>query len=275
MKIVRFKTNKYIQGVCGILEDNGKINILKGGLLDPVEITNETVTGNEITSYLPPVDPPNVLAIGRNYREHAAETADDLPKAPLLFIKATTSLIGHEENIVIPKVAPDFVDYEAELVLIIGRKAKNVPVEKTLEYVAGYTCGHDVSARDCQQRDGQWARAKSFDTFGPIGPYVITDIDTSDLRIRMRLNGETVQDQSTKDMVFNVPYLISYLSHSMTLLPGTVLFTGTPCGVGIARKPPLLLKSGDLCEVEIENIGILRNRVIAEYKFENDNDPTR
>lgn len=264
MKFVRFTTIKYSHGVCGIIEDDGTIRILQGGLLDPTEFTGEKLKETEIVSFLPPIDPPNVLAIGRNYREHAIETADDLPKAPLLFIKATTSLIGHQDNIIIPSAAPDFVDYEAELVVIIGKMAKKVSVETAMEYVAGFTCGHDVSARDCQQSDGQWARAKSFDTFGPIGPYVITGLDSSDLRIQMRVNGETVQDQSTKDMVFNVPYLISYLSQSMTLLPGTVLFTGTPCGVGIARKPPLLLKPGDVCEVEIEGIGILRNQVIAE-----------
>lgn len=263
MKILRFTTVKHPQGVWGMMEGDN-IQVLKGSLLDPVAPTGEVVKPSDITGYLPPVDAPNVLAVGRNYREHAEETADTLPKAPLLFIKATTSLTGHETNIVIPAAAPDMVDYEAELVVIIGRKAKNIPMDKALDYVFGYTCGHDVSARDCQRDDGQWARAKSFDTFGPIGPWVVTDVDPSDLRVQMRVNGETVQNQSTRDIVFNVPYLISYLSHSLTLLPGTVLFTGTPSGVGIARKPPLLLKPGDLCEVEIEGIGVLSNHVVAE-----------
>jgi len=264
MKFLRFTTSQHPEGYNGLIRENGKIEVLKGGLLDPPELTGETLTQADIVRYLPPVSPPNILAIGRNYREHAAETEDDLPKAPLLFIKATTALIAHEDNIVIPGVAPTQVDYEAELVAIIGCKARNVAVEEALDYVFGYTCGHDVSARDCQQSDGQWARAKSFDTFAPLGPYVITDLDPSNLRIQMRVNGETVQDQSTEDMVFNVPYLVSYLSRSMTLLPGTALYTGTPCGVGIARKPPLLLKPGDLCEVEIEGIGILSNHVVAE-----------
>lgn len=264
MKFVRFAAAKYPQGVYGLLDDQNNIQVIKGGLLDPVEKTGDTLLLADIQKYLPPVDPPNILAVGRNYREHAAETNDDLPTAPLLFIKATTCLTAHEENIVIPAAAPNQVDYEAELVAIIGRKAKNVPIENALDYVAGYTCGHDVSARDCQTSDGQWARAKSFDTFGPMGPFVVTGLNPNDLRVRMRVNGETVQDQSTKDMVFNVAYLISYLSRSLTLLPGTALFTGTPCGVGIARKPPLLLKPGDLCEVEIDGIGILRNRVVAE-----------
>jgi len=264
MKFVRFATARHQDGVYGLVQEDGTILVLKGSLFDTPEPAGEVVSEDQITRYLPPVDPPNVLAIGRNYKEHALETSDDLPKAPLLFIKATTSLIGHGDHIVIPAVAPSQVDYEAELVAIIGKRAKRVPVAEALDYVFGFTCGHDVSARDCQQNDGQWARAKSFDTFGPLGPHVVTGLDPSDLRIRMRVNGETVQDQSTRDMVFNVPYLISYLSHSMTLLPGTVLFTGTPCGVGIARKPPLLLKPGDECEVEIDGIGVLRNRVVAE-----------
>lgn len=264
MKFARFTTSRHPEGVYAAVDEAGKIEILQGGLFDPPEKTGETVCGCEIERFLPPIDPPNILALGRNYREHAAETADELPKAPLLFIKATTALCGHGDNIVIPAVAPSKVDYEAELVAIIGRKARNVSQESALDYVFGYTCGHDVSARDCQQNDGQWARAKSFDTFAPMGPYVVTGLDPSDLRIQMRVNGETLQDQSTKDMVFNVAYLVSYLSHSMTLLPGTAIFTGTPSGVGIARNPPVLLKPGDMCEVEVEGIGILRNPVVAE-----------
>jgi 2-keto-4-pentenoate hydratase/2-oxohepta-3-ene-1,7-dioic acid hydratase in catechol pathway len=265
MKFVRFTTQTFPRGVYGLVTGEGTIQILDGGLFDPPKPTGEEIPESSIRRYLPPVDPPNILAIGRNYREHAAETNADLPQAPLLFLKATTALIGHEDDIVLPAIAPSHVDYEAELVIIIGRTAKNVPVEASLDYVFGYTCGHDVSARDCQQNDGQWARAKSFDTFAPMGPYVVTGLDPNDLRIRMRLNGETVQDQSTKDMVFHAAYLISYLSHAMTLLPGTALYTGTPSGVGIGRKPPLFLKPGDVCEVDIEQIGVLRNHVVAEH----------
>ena len=264
MKFMRFRTENHPDGVYGLLEGPDTLSLLKGGLLDPVEKTGETICISDIKGYLLPVDPPNILALGRNYREHAAETADELPKAPLLFIKATTALIAHEDNIMIPSAAPDQVDYEAELVAIIGKKAKNVSEAEALDYVFGYTCGHDVSARDCQASDGQWARAKSFDTFAPMGPMVVTGITPDDLRIRMRVNGEVVQDQSTRDMVFSVAYLVSYLSSSMTLLPGTAIYTGTPCGVGIARKPPLLLKPGDICEVEIDEVGLLLNRVVAE-----------
>ncbi len=263
MKFVRFETAKHTAGVHGLVAEDGTIEVLRGGLFDPVEKAGETVSESDITRYLPPVDAPNVLAIGRNYREHAAETSDVLPSAPLLFIKATSCIVAHGDEIVIPAIAPDQVDYEAELVVVIGRAAKNVSIEDAPAYVFGYTCGHDVSARDCQQGDGQWARAKSFDTFGPVGPYVVTGLDTSALRVRMLLNGETMQDQPTSDMVFDVPYLVSYLSRAMTLLPGTLIFTGTPSGVGVARKPPRFLKPGDVCEVEIAGVGTLRNTVEA------------
>lgn len=261
---MRFATRACPAGVYGLLEGGDTLSILRGGLFDPVEKTGETVDMADITRWLPPVDPPNILALGRNYREHALETADAPPKAPLLFLKATTALIGHEEAIVLPAAAPDQVDYEAELAVIIGRTARHVPRDRALDYVFGYTCGHDVSARDCQAGDGQWARAKSFDTFAPLGPVVATDIDPGNLRVRMRLNGETVQDQSTADMIFDVSFLISYLSRAITLLPGTVIYTGTPSGVGVARRPPRFLRPGDVCEVDIEGIGVLRNRVVAE-----------
>jgi len=264
VKLIRFVTNEHPTGVYGLLQDTDSVAVIKGSLFDPVEITGETVPVKTITHYLPPVDPPNILAIGRNYRAHAEETCDALPKAPLLFLKATTSLIGHGLPIVLPAAAPSSVDYEAELVAVIGKEAKNVSIEQALDYVFGYTCGHDVSARDCQAGDGQWARAKSFDTFAPLGPVVVTGLSPDNLRVRMRLNGETVQDQSTADMVFDVACLVSYLSHSITLLPGTILYTGTPSGVGMARKPPQFLKPGDVCEVEIEGIGILCNPVVAE-----------
>lgn len=263
MKFIRFVSSDHPGGVCGLVED-GNIKVLRGGLLDPVEQTGEVVQEDSITRYLPPVDPVNVLAVGRNYREHAAETDSDVPSAPLLFIMATNAVAAHGDKIVIPSVAASKVDYEAELVVVIGRKAKKVAVEHALDYVFGYTCGNDVSARDCQASDGQWARAKSFDTFAPMGPYVVTGVDPSNLRVRMRVNGETLQDQSTSDMIFSVAYLISYLSQGMTLMPGTVLFSGTPSGVGVARKPPLFLKPGDVCEVDIEGIGVLRNPVAAE-----------
>lgn len=263
MKFVRFTTAKHKDGVYGLVANDGTIEVISGGLFDPISKTGEIVREDDIVRYLVPVDAPNVLAVGRNYREHAAETSSALPSAPLLFIKATTCLIAHRDNIVLPAV-PEHVDYEAELVVIIGKAAKNVSIENALDYVFGYTCGHDVSARDCQKNDGQWARAKSFDTFGPVGPHVVTGVDPSALRVQMLLNGEVMQDQPTSDMVFDVGYLVSYFSRTMTLAPGTLIFTGTPSGVGMARKPPVFLKPGDICEVKIDGVGALRNQMVAE-----------
>jgi 2-keto-4-pentenoate hydratase/2-oxohepta-3-ene-1,7-dioic acid hydratase in catechol pathway len=263
MKFVRFADSKHESGVCGLVQEDGKIEILAGGLLDPVKRTGEVVHQRDIVRYLPPIDPPNILAIGLNYRMHAAEGNEKPPERPLMFIKATSALSAHQEPIVLPKIAPARSDYEAELCVIIGRRAKRVSVEEALDYVFGYTCANDVSARDCQGMDGQWARGKSFDTFAPIGPYVVTDLKADDLHIQMRLNGAVMQDDSTKNMVFGVASLVSYLSQGMTLLPGTAILTGTPGGVGGARKPPVFLRSGDVCEVEIEGIGVLRNTVAA------------
>lgn len=264
MKFVRFTSQSHPNGVYGIIQDDDRIIVLRGGLLDTIEETGEVLSLNDIQHYLPPINPPNLLAFGVNYIDHASETEVKPPLKPLLFIKANTAVIGHEDNIVLPKVAPEQVDYEAELCVIIGRQAHKVSQDEALDYVFGYTCGHDVSSRDCQFSDGQWARGKSFDTFAPLGPYVVTDLDPTNCLVRMRLNGETMQDQSTEDLIFSVAYLVSYLSHSMTLLPGTVIMTGTPGGVGFTRKPPVFLKPGDVCEVDIEGIGVLRNSVVSE-----------
>ncbi|MBN1553630.1 MAG: fumarylacetoacetate hydrolase family protein [Phycisphaerae bacterium] len=213
---------------------------------------------------LAPVEPPNILCIGRNYKAHAEEGGADLPEKPLLFIKATSCLANPEDPVVIPAVAPKRVDYEAELVVVLKKAARHVSETEALQHVLGYTCGHDVSARDCQNGDGQWARGKSFDTFGPIGPWIETDLDPSDIRITGRLNGKVMQQARTSLLIFSVPYLISYLSRSMTLLPGTVLFTGTPAGCGFAQEPPVWLQPGDTYEVEIEGIGTLRNSFVKE-----------
>ncbi|MFZ4397044.1 MAG: fumarylacetoacetate hydrolase family protein, partial [Kiritimatiellia bacterium] len=156
------------------------------------------------------------------------------------------------------------IDYEAELALVIGKTARHVPENRALEYVLGYTCAHDVSARDCQRNDGQWVRAKSFETFCPIGPWLETELNPLDVRVQGRLNGQTMQDAKTSLMIFSIPFLISYLSRGMTLLPGTLLLTGTPAGVGFARKPPVFLKAGDVFEVDVEGVGVLRNPMILE-----------
>ncbi len=234
-------------------------------LLDGAKETGVIFPLKRVTSFLPPLDPPNIIALGINYSGHAREGKWEPPVAPVIFLKATTSITGHLQPIVLPLSAPSEVDYEAELVVVIGRKAKNVSEGEALNYIFGYTCGNDVTARDCQLRlDRQWARAKSFDTFAPIGPCIETEIDPLHLRVQSRLNGRVMQDGNTKDLIFPVPQIVSYLSHQMTLLPGTLIMTGTPAGVGFSRQPPVFLKPGDVIEVEIEGIGILTNPVVAE-----------
>lgn len=216
----------------------------------------------------PPVpDPGKVICIGLNYRDHAEETGAAIPEEPVVFNKFPSTVIGPDEPIAIPSVS-QMVDYEAELVIVIGKQAKNVPIEKAMDHVVGYTAGHDVSARDWQMTKGgkQWLMGKSFDTFAPLGPVLVTkdDIpDPHDLAIAMRVNGQTLQDSSTRQMIFRVEYLVSYLSQVFTLAPGDLIYTGTPPGVGFVRQPPVFLKPGDVCEVEIERIGTLRNPCIA------------
>lgn len=212
-----------------------------------------------------PVEPPNLFAVGANYQTHIDETGATRPERPLIFSKPTTAVVGPDAPIVLPAVAPDEVDFEAELAVVIGRTARRVPPEGALSFVFGYACANDVSARDCQKKiDRQWTRAKGFDTFCPLGPWIETDLDPAALAVRLRLNGQTMQDGATATMIFTIPYLISYLSQAFTLLPGTVILTGTPAGVGMARRPPRYLRSGDVCEVDISRIGVLRNPVVAE-----------
>ncbi len=261
MKIVRFR---YQTGAVsyGTIEGN-RITPAEGDPLQGLKPGRTSVDIGEV-QLLAPIEAPNVLCIGQNYKAHVEEGGDKLPKAPILFMKSTTSVIGPDEPIILPKSAPDNVDFEAELALVIGKAARHVPESHALEYVLGYACAHDVSARDCQFSDGQWVRGKSFETFCPLGPWIETDLDPSNLRVQGRLNGQTMQDARTDLLIFNISFLISYLSQGMTLLPGTVLLTGTPAGVGFARKPPVWLKPGDVFEVEVEGIGSLRNPITEE-----------
>ncbi len=221
------------------------------------------------TRLLAPVpDPRKIICIGLNYRDHAEETGSPIPPEPILFSKYPTTLIGHLAPIVLPRVSQS-VDYEAELVIVIGRGGKHISRDKAREHVGGYTIGHDVSARDWQlNKPGkQWMAGKTFDTFAPTGPELVTPDEVPDphnLGVRLRLNGQTMQDSSTKQLIFGVDELIAYLSQIMTLEPGDLIFTGTPPGVGMARKPPVWLKAGDVVEVEIDHLGVLRNSVIAE-----------
>ncbi len=221
------------------------------------------------TKLLAPVpDPRKIVCIGLNYRDHAAESGVPVPTEPILFSKYPTTLIGHGGQIVLPSASHE-VDYEAELVVVIGRKGRHISRERALEYVGGYAVGHDVSARDWQlNKPGkQWMAGKTFDTFAPVGPELVTPDEVPDpqnLGIRLRLNGQTMQDSSTSQLVFGVAELIAYLSQIFTLEPGDMIFTGTPPGVGMARKPPVWLKPGDQVEVEIDRLGTLQNTVIAE-----------
>jgi len=259
MKIVRFLHKQEIR--YGVLKENN-VQIIKDNIYQQINYTNETIPFSEI-KLLNPVEPPNIIAIGLNYKQHAKESGyHSLPERPVIFLKATTSIVGPEDKIVLPAAAPDEVDYEAELVVIIKEKARDVSIEEADKYILGYTCGNDVSARDCQIRlDKQWARSKSFDTFCPVGPWIETELEPDNLSVKSRLNGKVMQEGNTNDMIFNVRELVSYCSHNMTLLPGTIIMTGTPPGVGFARKPPVYLRTGDIIEIEIEGIGILSNQV--------------
>jgi len=213
-------------------------------------------------------DPQKVVCVGLNYKDHAAESGMAIPREPVLFSKFPSALIGHGESIVVPKVSSK-TDYEAELVIVIGRGGRRISEAAALDHVAGYSVGHDVSARDWQlEKDGkQWMVGKTFDTFAPVGPTLVTKDEVPDphkLGIRLRLNGKTMQDSNTEQMIFSVAQLVSYLSIVFTLEPGDLIFTGTPPGIGHALKPPVYLKPGDVAEVEIDFLGTLRNPVVGE-----------
>lgn len=253
----------------GVRRDDGTIRRIKGDILDAWQASN---TPAQIHKLLAPIQPTAILCVGLNYRQHAEETHAAIPNWPILFMKSQGAVQHPDDPITLPThLASHKVDFEAELVVVIGRPCKNVPRERALDYVLGYTCGNDVSARDWQKEfgGGQWCRAKTFDTFAPLGPCLVTPDEIPDpnaLGIRCSLNGVIVQASHTSDMIFDVPTLIAFLSGSTTLLPGTVIFTGTPAGVGMARQPPLWLKSGDKVTVSIDNIGELTNPVVTEMR---------
>ena len=210
-------------------------------------------------------NPSKVVAIGLNYRDHCIEQGTKLPERPILFAKFPTAVIGPGEPITWDPNLTTQVDYEAELGVVIGKRAKNVPQEKSFEYVVGYLNGNDVSARDLQFSDRQWVRGKSLDTFCPIGPYLVTKEDVPDphnLSIRAVLNGNVMQDSNTGNLIFNIPYLVEFITRAITLLPGDIILTGTPSGVGVFRDPKVFLKPGDTITIEIERLGTLTNPVV-------------
>lgn len=211
--------------------------------------------------------PQKLICIGANYAKHAREFGRDLPEEPIIFCKFPTSLRGSGDPIVLPKVSQQ-VDYEAELVVVIGREGYCIREEDAMDHVAGYTCGNDVSARDWQfsKPSSQWLLGKSFDSFAPVGPWIVTTDeipDSGNLNICLHLNGQTMQQSNTRNFIFPLPMLIAYVSQVCTLMPGDLLFTGTPEGVGMGRTPPVFLKPGDTVEVEIEKIGTLKNPIVA------------
>lgn len=262
MKIVRFLDNSN-QPRLGAMTTEAAAQLIDGDLWADFTVTDKTAV---IKKLLAPIVPRNILCIGLNYKEHAAETGAKTPEYPVLFMKSLGAVQNPDDPIVIPQVEPLEVDYECELAVIIGKTAKDVSRDAALDHVLGYTCANDVSGRNWQKvkGGGQWCRGKSFDTFCPLGPYLVTTDEIpnpNNLRIKTVLNGQVMQDSSTADMIFDVPELVWFLSQGTTLAPGTVILTGTPPGVGFARKPPIFLRPGDEVVVEIEDIGRLRNIV--------------
>jgi len=252
MKIVRFAVGK--EAKYGIVEDD-LVREIQGDVFGQFKVTRRTHPLKRIR-YLTPTDPSKIVAVGLNYRDHAEETNNPIPDEPVIFIKPSSAALPHNGKIIYPKSCKR-LDYEAELAVVMKREARYVPREKALRYVLGYTCFNDVTARDLQTKDGQWTRSKSFYTFAPFGPWIETDLDLSDAPIRAYLNGELRQNSNIKNFIFDVPYLISFISQIMTLLPGDVITTGTPSGIGP-------MQVGDVIEVEVEGIGRLRNAVIAQ-----------
>ncbi|HWE01065.1 MAG TPA: fumarylacetoacetate hydrolase family protein [Tepidisphaeraceae bacterium] len=265
MRIVRFVAGGEVH--FGRQVDDHHALLIEGELFGPHRITDR---GVKMEKLLAPLIPTDILCIGLNYREHAKEGGSAIPINPVLFIKASNSLNNPYDPIPIPRRSGQ-IDYECELAVIIGKTAKYVTRENALEYVFGYTCANDVSARDWQRDKGlgggQFARGKSFDGFCPLGPCILTRDEIADpnaLRLKTTLNGQIMQNHTTADMIFDVPTLIESLSSTMTLRPGAVILTGTPSGVGFARTPPVWMKHGDTVVVEVEKIGRLENPVRAE-----------
>ncbi|MBI5253389.1 MAG: fumarylacetoacetate hydrolase family protein [Euryarchaeota archaeon] len=250
MKIGRFKFGSEI--IYGII---------KGSEVEAIEDLSLKSSGEKIRlgnlKILAPAEPSKIICIGLNYVDHARELKMEIPEEPIIFLKPPTAAIGHGENIVYPTASKQ-VDYEAELGIVIGKNCKNVTRENAYDVILGYTCFNDVTARDLQKKDGQWTRSKSFDTFAPFGPYIVTKEEIrnpQNLDIKLRLNGVIKQDSNTKNFIFDIPFLIEFVSRIMTLNQGDVIATGTPPGVGPVKR-------GDTVEIEIEGIGVLRNFVV-------------
>ncbi|MFD0905108.1 fumarylacetoacetate hydrolase family protein [Actinomadura sediminis] len=252
MRIARFSTDEGMS--FGVVEENTVAAVAAH------PFGELTFTGHRFpladVRLLAPILPSKVIAIGKNYAEHAEEMGGEAPAEPLIFAKPSTSVIGPGEAIAYPEKLSERVDHEGELALVIGRMCREVPASRAAEVILGYTCANDVTARDLQARDGQWTRAKGFDTFCPLGPWIETEADPADLAISTSVNGEVRQSARTSQLIHDIPRLVEYVSQVMTLLPGDVILTGTPAGVGP-------LEVGDEVTVTVENVGTLTNRVIA------------
>jgi len=263
MKIIRYEDPSGALRY-GNERSDGNVLELSGDLFGSLRSTGKTA---EVKRRVAPIAPTNLIGIGLNYRRHAEESGAKIPERPIVFIKLLNSLQNPGDPIELPGSSQE-VDYECELGVVIAQSCRNVSPEKSLEYVLGYTCANDVSARDWQLKwgGGQWCRGKSFDTFCPLGPVLVTADEIpnpNDLKIQTILNSDIVQDWNTNDMIFDVPTLISFLSQDTTLIPGTVILTGTPHGVGMAAKPPRYLRPGDTVSISVEKIGTLTNQVVA------------
>jgi len=253
MKYLRFLQNGNIR--YGLLEKGNTIREVVGDIFNNHKNTENVFSLSEIT-FLPPCVPTKIIAVGLNYFDHANEVQMKISDEPLIFMKPPSTLIAHNDNIIYPKMSKQ-LDYEAELAVIIKNRIKNIEPEDVFENILGYTCFNDVTARDLQKKDEQWTRAKSFDTFAPIGPFISTGLNPDNLQIKLYKNGQLMQNSSTNNMIFKVDKIISFISKIMTLFPGDIIATGTPSGVG-------KLEEGDIVEVEIEGIGILKNNVLLE-----------
>ena len=248
MKIIHFQYENF-QSQYGYLDEQTE-NIL---VIEKGKIKEITIPLSKV-KILPVSFPTKIVAVGLNYKDHAMEMDKPLPEEPLIFLKPSSAVISHKEKIILPEVSKR-VDYEGELAVVIGKKCKNIEKEEAKNYILGYTCFNDVTARDLQQKDIQYTRAKSFDTFAPVGPWIENDIDPTNLEIKTILNDRTVQHSNTKNMKFDVFFLVSYISKIMTLMPGDIIATGTPAGIGP-------LSDGDTIKIQIEGIGVLKNQVV-------------
>ncbi len=255
MKICRFSLENQISW--GVLKDDLIFPFEKfdfDNTFSEFDNLSEFIEKNKVR-FLPPVTPSKIVCVGRNYAEHAAELGNQVPKEPLLFLKAPSALISDGDAIVVPKQS-NLVEHEGELAIIINRNCKNLSEnDNPLDYIFGYSCLNDVTARDLQRQDVQFTRAKSFDTFCPVSSFIETELDVSDIRVSTKVNGVIKQEGRTSQMVFSVPFLIRYISNQMTLMAGDIIATGTPAGVSKLEK-------GDVCEIEIEGIGVLQNPVM-------------